>query len=82
MNSDEDPPFFGSKEEEWLMMILVMGNCLLDLFAVFDLDLEPIRVDNSCCFCFFCLSTVGVKYYLYESRNFNEGHLFNNCHSC
>jgi hypothetical protein len=42
MNSDEDPPFFGSKEEEWLMMILVMGNCLLDLFAVFDLDLEPI----------------------------------------
>jgi hypothetical protein len=25
--------------EEWLMMILVMGNCLLDLFAVFDLEL-------------------------------------------
>jgi hypothetical protein len=34
--------FFSSKVEEWLMMILVMGNCLLDLFAVFDLDLEPI----------------------------------------
>jgi hypothetical protein len=35
------------------MMILVMGNCLLDLFVVFDLDLEPIWVDNSCCFCLF-----------------------------
>jgi hypothetical protein len=31
-----------------------MGNCLLDLLAVFDLDLEPIWVDNSCCFCLFC----------------------------
>ena len=53
--SDEDPPpsFFYSKVEEWLMMILVMGNCLLDLFVVFDLDLEPIWVDNSC-FCLFC----------------------------
>ena len=48
------PLFFSSKVEEWLMMILVMGNCLLDLFAVFDLDLEPIWVDNSCCFCLFC----------------------------
>jgi hypothetical protein len=38
------------------MMILVMGNCLLDLFAVFDLDLEPIWVDNSCCFWFFFVS--------------------------
>jgi hypothetical protein len=44
MNSDEPPPpfFISSKVEEWLMMILVMGNCLLDLFVVFDLDLEPI----------------------------------------
>jgi hypothetical protein len=44
MNSDELPPpiFISSKVEEWLMMILVMGNCLLDLFVVFDLDLEPI----------------------------------------
>jgi hypothetical protein len=51
MNSDEaPPPFISSKVEEWLMMILVMGNCLLDLFAVFDLDLETISVDNSCCF--------------------------------
>ena len=48
------PLFFSSKVEEWLMMILVMGNCLLDLFAVFDLDLETIWVDNSCCFCLFC----------------------------
>jgi len=24
------------------MMILVMGNCLLDLFVVIDLDLDPI----------------------------------------
>jgi hypothetical protein len=27
-----------------------MGNCLLDLLAVFDLDLEPIWVDNSLVF--------------------------------
>jgi len=43
-------------------MTFVMGNCLLDMFVVLDLDLEPIWIDNSC---FFCLSKVGVKYYLF-----------------
>jgi hypothetical protein len=43
MNRDEDPPpLFRSKVEEWLMMTFVMENSLLDLFVVFDLDLEPI----------------------------------------
>ena len=32
------------------MMTLVMKNCLLDQFVVFDLDLEPIWIDNSCFF--------------------------------
>jgi len=44
------------------MMTFVMGNCLLDMFVVLDLDLEPIWIDNSC---FFCLSKVAVKYYLF-----------------
>ena len=43
MNRDENPPpLFSSKVEEWLMMTFVMENNLLDLFVVFDLDLEPI----------------------------------------
>ena len=29
------------------MMTFVMKNCLLDLFVVLDLDLEPIWIDNS-----------------------------------
>ena len=29
------------------MMTFVMENCLLDLFVVLDLDLEPISIDNS-----------------------------------
>jgi hypothetical protein len=39
---------FSSKVEKWLMMTFVMENCLLDLFVVFDLDLEPMWIDNSC----------------------------------
>jgi hypothetical protein len=49
--------------EEWIMMTFVMKICLLDLFVVLDLDLEPILIDNS--WGFFCLSKVGVKYYLF-----------------
>jgi hypothetical protein len=45
-------PFFSSKVEEWLMMTFVMENCLLDLFVVLDLDLEPVWIDNSCLFFF------------------------------
>jgi hypothetical protein len=42
-NRDEDSPhFFSLNVEEWIMMILVMKHCLLDLFVVLDLDLEPI----------------------------------------
>ena len=41
-------PFFSSKVEEWLMMTFVMENCLLDLFVVLNLDLEPVWIDNSC----------------------------------
>ena len=40
MNRDDGPPF-SSKVEEWFMMTFVMENCLLDLFVVLDLDLEP-----------------------------------------
>jgi hypothetical protein len=36
-----------SKVEEWPILTFVMENCLLDLFAVLDLDLEPIWMDNS-----------------------------------
>jgi hypothetical protein len=36
------PLFFSSKVEEWSMMTFVMENCLLDLFVVLNLDLEPI----------------------------------------
>ena len=67
MNRDEEPRpsfIFSSKVEERLMMTFVMENCLLDLFVVLDLDLEPILIDNSCLF-FICLSKVGVKYYLF-----------------
>jgi hypothetical protein len=46
MNRDEDPPppniFFSRNVEEWIMITVVMKNCLLDQFVVFDLDLEPI----------------------------------------
>ena len=44
MNREEDfpPLFFSSKVEEWSMMTFVMENCLLDLFVVLNLDLEPI----------------------------------------
>jgi hypothetical protein len=35
------------------MMTFVMENCLLVLFVVLDLDLEPISIDNS----FFSLKT-------------------------
>jgi hypothetical protein len=31
-----------SKVEEWPILTFVMENCLLDLFVVLDLDLEPI----------------------------------------
>jgi hypothetical protein len=41
MNRDDGPPPFSSKVEEWFMMTFVMENCLLDLFVVLDLDLEP-----------------------------------------
>ena len=41
-------PFFSSKVEEWLMMTFVMENCLLDLFVVLNLHLEPVWIDNSC----------------------------------
>jgi hypothetical protein len=47
MNRAEDPPFFSSIVEEWLMMTSVMENCILELFVALDLDLEPISIDNS-----------------------------------
>ena len=34
------------------MMTFVMENCLLNLFVVLDLNLEPIWIDNSCLFSF------------------------------
>ena len=40
-------PLFISSKVEWLMMTFVMENCLLVLFVVLDLDLEPISIDNS-----------------------------------
>jgi len=43
------------------MMTFVMETCLLDLFVVLDLDLEPISIDNS----WFFLSKFGVKYLFY-----------------
>jgi hypothetical protein len=42
MNRAEDPHFFSSIVEEWLMMTSVMENCILELFVALDLDLELI----------------------------------------
>jgi hypothetical protein len=45
MNRDEVSPshiYFSLLTDEWIMMTFVMKNCLLDLFVVLDLDLEPI----------------------------------------
>jgi hypothetical protein len=50
MNRAEDPPFFSSIVEEWLMMTSVMENCILELFVALDLDLELIWIGNYCCF--------------------------------
>ena len=82
MNRDEVPPshiYFSLLMEEWIMMTFVMKNCLLDLFVVLDLDLEPIWIDNSWGFFvsqklelniiyFIVLTTVWTKSFRYVCR--------------